>query len=195
MHPIPGPLATELHVRGKGGIRFLGRLLSRDEEVATRSILRVAHIDHAEVIVRRAFDDTVLQRQVDGDVPMPIVLLGTRVGAAGGAAQALRDRWPDYRSLAVDTSRSASLESVSTVLLEALGLVDVALLERPAADADRRRILVHEASSVAQVMERAGGSPKRLKGARIWGASVARPGQSVSVAHLVEKGDRIYLQF
>ncbi len=81
------------------------------------------------------------------------------------------------------------------MLLEVLGLVDVALLERPAADADQQPLLVREASDVAEVTERAGLSLKRLKGARIWGGSVVRPGQAVSLEHLVDKGDCIYLQF
>ena len=33
-----------------------------------------------------------------------------------------------------------------------------------------------------------------LKGARVWGDSVPRPGQSVRLDHLIEADDRVYLQ-
>ncbi len=195
IHPIPGPTPTVLHARGKGGIKFVGEQLSREQEIAARAVLAEAHVEHAEVIVRVGFDEDVLQSRVDGDVPMPTVVVGTRAaGDVDESATALCESWSEDRCLKVDTDQPDSLASIPGLLLEALGLINVCLLERPTDESQQRTILVHRASDVILVADRAGVSATRLKGARVWGTSVPRPGQAVSLDHLVEERDLIYLQ-
>ena len=194
-HPVPGPVATVLHMRGKGGIKFRGRPLAREDEGAARSILAAAHVEHAEVIVRTTFDQAVLQKQVDGEAPLPTVLIGTRaVGDEDDRIEPLRERWPEHRVLLMDTDRPIKPVSASHTFLEALGMMTVELLDRPAAEGPAEQVLIKIASDIHQVAEQAGVPLKHLKGARVWGKSVARPGQAVSLDHLAEVGDRIYLQ-
>ena len=195
VHPIPGPVPTVLRARGKGGVKLLGEPLSRDEETTARAILAEAHVEHAEVIVRAGFEDSVLKSQVDGDLPVPTIVVGTRVDSAiEDAVDELRSGWAASRCLLVDTDRPDLLNPIAGLLLEALGFIGVQLLERPADKSPERTLLVHRANDVAQVADRAGTPPERLKGARVWGPSVPRPGQAVSLDHLVEAGDRVYLQ-
>ena len=68
----------------------------------------------------------------------------------------------------------------------------VRLLERAADDAAATTVLVPLASDVAAVAAKAG-SQGRVKGARIWGASVGRPGLTVSLRHIVDAGDGVLL--
>ncbi|MBT3343480.1 MAG: hypothetical protein HN712_28845 [Gemmatimonadetes bacterium] len=192
--PIPGPLSTLLEQRGKGGVKFLGRSLNRDQEDAAREILLAAHIEHAQVTVRTEFEAEILQRQADGDLPLPTVVIGTRSSSASEDAEDLSQLWPKSRLLRVESDQSVVAAPICSMLLEALGYTRVELLERPTPDADGRALLVHRASDIAQVADRAGVSPKHLKGARVWGDSVPRPGQSVRLDHLIEADDRVYLQ-
>ena len=148
---------------------------------------------HAEITVRGAFDEAVLQRQADGETPLPVVLIGTGVQAAEYTDE-VSGRWPGFRCLYVETGQPATLEAVPATLLEVLGLVTVQLLERPSADADRLQLMIRQATEVSQLAERAGASSETVKGARVWGRSVPRPGQAVSLVHLVEAADCIYLQ-
>lgn len=191
--PIPGPLSTVLAPRGKGGVRFSGRAMTRDQEDEARAILSDAHIEHAEVTVRTHFDPEALRHQVDGDVPLPTILIGTHNGAVEGGTDALSQLWPSDRVLASDIDQIPAAQICSR-LLEAMGYMQVEVLERAAPDADSKTLLVHLASDLAAVAEGAGVSTKRLKGARVWGESVPRPGQAVRLDHVVEAADRIYLQ-
>ena len=193
--PISGPLATVLRPRGKGGVTFLGPSLSREAEAAARVLLQRAHVEHAEIHVRTTYDEAVLQSQVDGDVPLPVVLVGTRAQAAEPVALGvLRQRWPQLRCLAVDTDQPDSLTMLPPVLLDALGFMQIQIVQRPAAEAPGDVCLVHVGSAVSQAAERASVPAARLKGARVWGPSVPRPGQAVGLDHIVEAGDRVYLQ-
>ena len=195
VHPVPGPLATSLHVRGKGGVRFGGHPLVREDEATARSLLADAHIEHAEVVVRSGFDEAVLQSLIVGDLPLPTVLIGTHASSEfDGATASLGEAWPEYRRVWVDVAAADTFKPVTATLLESLGFMVVDVLQRSAEDAEHTSTLVHLASNITQVGERAGVASKDLKGARVWGASALRPGQVVSVDHLVERGDRIYLQ-
>ena len=183
-----------LQIRGKGGVKFLGRQLHRDQEDAAREILADAHIEHAEIIVRTEFDAQLLRRQTDGELPLPTVLIGTHRSTASADADELGALWPESRLLRLEVDPSMAAGPICDLLLEAVGYTQVELLERPTPDAARKALLVHRSSDIAQVADRAGVSTKRLKGARVWGDSVPRPGQAVRLDHLIEAKDRMFLQ-
>ena len=151
IRPIPTPVPTVLRARGKGGIKFLGERLSREQEHAARGILAEAHVEHAEVITRTGFDAEVLQNQVDGDVPMPTVVVGTHAGDHDAPEDALRESWPENRGLEVDTDQPESLEPMPDLLLETLGLMRIRLLERASDESQQRSILVHRASDITAI--------------------------------------------
>ena len=192
--PIAGPVATVLSRKGKGGLRFLGRTLDRDEEQAARALTEAAHVEHAEISVRTNFDAEQLSNQLEGDILLPVLLVATKaVSADDRGIEALRTNWPELPLLVTDAGNPASLTPLRSLLLEALGYISVHLLERAAADAPAVTVLVPLGSDVSAAATR-GGDPARLKGARIWGASAAREGQSVSLRHMTHAGDRIFLR-
>ncbi len=202
IHPIPGPVSTVLQPRGKGGVKFLGRAIERDQQEAALAILADAHMTNAEVIIRTQFDEDLLQRQADGELTMPTIIVGTHCQAddqpdsqsEGSQADTLREMMRGHRLLCADTSNAESLKPLQEILLEALGYTHVELLERPTPEGPAEKLMIHVASDIAAIAERANVSAKRLKGARVWGPSVPRPGQTVRLDHLVEAGDKIFLQ-
>jgi ribosome-interacting GTPase 1 len=193
--PLAGPVPTVLRPRGKGGVHFAGPPLTRAQEDDARQVLEAAHIPHAEVQVRTRFDADLLQRQVDGDTPLPVVIAGMRGDDDGAEVglELLAAHRPDLPCLRLDGKRPVSMEVVVPALLQALGAISVGILDRPREDADPQPALVTLGSDVGQVAERAGVPAARLKGARIWGDSVPRPGQTVGVDHIVAAGDRVWL--
>ncbi len=192
---IAGPLATTLQPRGKGGVRFVGLPLDREQEQTARSLVAAAHVEHAEIAVRTGFDAEQLRRQLDGDILLPVLLVVTsaqQLGADIGIA-AMRGLWPHLPLVATESGQPASLEPIRSSLLAAMGRMPVLLLERATVDGARSIVLMPLASDVAAIAARVG-QQERLKGARIWGTSVARPGQAVSLQHVVASGDQIFLQ-
>ena len=156
--------------------------------------MEAAHVEHAEVAVRTDFDAGQLRDQLDGDILLPVVLVATAAQRPDGdtGLQALRSHWPHLPALAVDAGQPESLAPLRKLLLDALGRMPVRLLERAADDAAATTVLVPLASDVAAVAAKAG-SQGRVKGARIWGASVGRPGLTVSLRHIVDAGDGVLL--
>ena len=191
VHIVPGPLATAYHPKGKEGIKFRGRALTREEESAARGILAQSHVEHAEISVRTGFHADCLRAQVEGEVLVPAVLLGTGE-ATPAALAALAEAGNGLAQLVADTRRPDTLAAVAAALCTTVGLLTVAVLERPTAESECTQHLVPLASDVAGVAEKAGGRPP--KGARIWGPSAERSGQAVGLAHLIADGDRIFLQ-
>jgi ribosome-interacting GTPase 1 len=195
VHPVAGPVATVFSPKGKGGVKFTGRALERDDEQAARALVEAAHVEHAEIAVRTTFDAAQLRDQLDGDILLPVVLVATatrRPGADEGLG-ALQADWPHLPTLAVVAGQPESLAPLFPLLLGALGRMPVRLLERAGHDAAATTVLVPLASDVAAVAARAGNSVG-LKGARIWGTSASRSGQSVSLQHIVDAGDGVLLQ-
>ncbi len=153
--------------------------------------MEAAHVEHAEVAVRTDFDAGQLRDQLDGDILLPVVLVATAAQRPDGdtGLQALRSHWPHLPALTVDAGQPESLAPLRTLLLDALGRMPVRLLERAADDAAATTVLVPLASDVAAKA----GSQGRVKGARIWGASVGRVGLTVSLRHIVDAGDGVLL--
>ena len=194
VQPVAGPVATVFSPKGKGGVKFTGRPLERSDEQEARTLVEAAHVEHAEVAVRTDFDAGQLRDQLDGDILLPVVLVATAAQRPDGdtGLQALRSHWPHLPALAVDAGQPESLAPLRKLLLDALGRMPVRLLERAADDAAATTVLVPLASDVAAVAAKAG-SQGRVKGARIWGASVGRPGLTVSLRHIVDAGDGVLL--
>ncbi|HJP29466.1 MAG TPA: GTPase [Candidatus Latescibacteria bacterium] len=194
VRPVAGPVGTVISSKGKGGVRFSGHTLDRAQEQTARGLVEAAHIDHAEIAVRTTFDAEQLRLQLDGDILLPTIFLATRSGLPGADAgrQVLGEHWPELPVLAADADQPDSL-GLRTRVLDSLGRISVQLLERAAVDAAGSTVLTSLASDVAAVVTRTG-DQSRLKGARVWGTSVDRPGQSVSLQHIVEAGDRIFVQ-
>lgn len=194
IRPVPGPLATVLQPRGKGGVRFLGKPLGREEEEEARTVLADAHIVNAEVVVRTAFDIDQLRHQVEGELLMPTVLVATHCDSETGEQETLQEMMPGHDILVGQLQQPETLGNVGGALLKVLGYTHIQLLARPAPEAKEETLLLHLASDILRVAERGKISTKRLKGARVWGTSVPRPGQAVRLDHVVDAGDRVFLQ-
>lgn len=181
--PVRGPVATVLQPRGKGGIRCTGLPVTRDEERAARSLVEEAHFEHAEIAVRTGYDEGQLQQQLDGEKLVPTIL------AAQPDLQVANEPFPMIRCDLADDGLAASLFGT---LLHSIGRMPVHLLERAADDAARSTIWIPLASDVAAAMEKSG-RPAGTKGARLWGPSATRPGQSVGLDHALAPEDCLYV--
>ena len=197
IQPTPTPLGTVLHVKGKGGIKFRGREVSRDDQTIARNMLTSAQIDHAEIAVPAQFSGTELQAQVERRKLIPSLILANKDDSLGaqGRIEQLGRAYPEHRLMAINFSSEERLDALADTLLWLLGLIRVHTLEKPDPDAVSTPHLVSCSSSVADIAAKT--SSRRddsLKGARIWGSSVTQPGQTVGVHHLVEDNDLIHLQ-
>ena len=192
---VAGPVATILSPKGKGGLRLVGHPLDRGEEHVVRSLVDTAHLEHVEIAVRTTFDADQLRQQLDGDILLPTVLIATSPQKAGTDAGilALRSRWPHFPTITAEAGQPSSLVQLRPCLLASLGRMSVRLLDRAIPDTTGTTVLTPLASDVVTVAARAG-LQGRLKGARIWGTSVGRPGLSVSLTHITAAGDQIFLQ-
>lgn len=196
LEAAPGALGTVLRPRGKGGIKLLGREITRDEALAARQILDAAGVKHAAVIVRTVFSEAELRSQVERRRVLPTVVVAGKSDAEGAAGRvdALRAADTRYPIVAASFFDEDSQEQVVEALVHALGLVRVWVLDRGEAGADAEPYLVPVAASVEEVAAAAGTSTDSLRRARVWGPSAPQPGQAVSLHHLVEAEDRLYLE-
>lgn len=191
--PVAGPLATVVKARGKGGVRCSGRTLSREDERAARTLVSSAHMEHADITVHTHFDAEQLQRQLNGEVLLPVLFaVRSRVPAqAEDCMIQLHSAWPDIPALSVDVDHPAALAMVRPALLSILGRVGIQRLQRASVEAEGTTVLVPVGVDVTAAAARAG-ITQHLRGARIWGPSAERPGQTVSLHHIVEADDRIF---
>ncbi len=197
IEPIPGPLGTVLRPKGRGGIRFTGWEIPRPDQNTVSRILTDAGIDHAEVIIRTEFVENQLRAQVEHRKLIPAIFLANKrdVSGADDRTESIRAAYRPFQILETDFFREAQSDKMAETLPDLLGLVRVYLTEKPTADSKRTPLLVPCASRVEQIADDAG--PPReepSKSARIWGNSVRQPGQIVSLHHLVQADDLIYLQ-
>ena len=197
IQPIPGPLATTIQPKGRGGIRFTGLEIARSDRHAASEILANAGVRHAEVVIRHRFREEEVRAHIEHRKLIPALVLANKRDVAGAEAktECLRAAYPDYRVLETDFFAETQSEQVVEALLALLGLIRVYAIEKPMAGAEQTAHLVPRASSVAEVAAESG-SPgdTPLKSARVWGDSVAQPGQVVGLHHLAQEGDRIFLQ-
>ncbi len=197
IEPIPGPLATTIRPKGRGGIRFTGLEIPRADQNTASKILADAGVQHAEVVIRSGFRENEVRAHIEHKKLIPAIILANKrdVALAEARTESLRVAYPDYRILQTDFFGEAQSEQVLGALLELLGLIRVYIAEKPATDAERTPHLKPRASSVEEIAaESTLLRDAPLKSARVWGNSVVQPGQVVSLHHLVEEGDLIYLQ-
>ena len=194
---LPRPVATVLVLKGKGGITFRGRPIPKVDRLAAARMLAEQGIVHAEVIIRAQFAPDELAAQIARQRVLPALLVGTKndVPGVSDALARLRTHYPDYTAVDVNFLDGANFDALKTGLVEVLGLVQVGVLDRPAADAPRRTLILPRASSIGDVIDRVAPTRRALGVlARAWGSSAKYPGQPVGVEHLVEDGDLIHLQ-
>jgi len=81
----PGNLGTVLRPRGKGGVKFRGLEIGRDEARAARRLLETAGVEHAEVMVRTAFSEAQLRLQLEHRRVLPSVVVAGKSDVEGAA--------------------------------------------------------------------------------------------------------------
>jgi uncharacterized protein len=194
---LPQPAATLLLARGKGGIKFNGIPIAKEQRVHAATLLAAHGVANAEIVVRSGLALDELAVQLDHGRLMPALIIGNKndVPGAESALAHLRAHWPGFRLVDVNFLDGANFDRLKAGIFDSLGVVRVFLLERPAPDAPDATLIVPRASSIADVVEHAAtGRTIHPALVRVWGTSVRFPGQSVGLEHLVHDGDRIHLQ-
>ena len=158
IQPIPGPLSTIIQPKGRGGIRFSGLEIARDDRNRASRILADAGVRHAEVVIRDRFREEEVRAQIERRKLIPALILANKQDVAGAEAktQRLRAACPDYRVLETDFLAETRSEQVLEALLALLGLIRVHTIEKPVAGAEGTAHLVPRASSVAEVAAESG---------------------------------------
>lgn len=193
---MPGSLSTVLRRRGKGGVKFLGLEIDRDESRVARQVLEGAGVEHAEVIVRSTFSETELRAQVERRKVLPSVVIAGKSDADGaeGRVDALRDSRARFPIVAAGFFDEAGQENAVAALLDSLTLMRVWVLDRGDDASDAEPHLLPRGASIADLAGSAHTSAESLRRVRVWGASAAQPGQTVGLHHLVEAEDRVHFE-
>lgn len=184
----PHPLATVLEMKGKGGIRFRGREISKTERLVATQMLAEQKIVHAEVIVRAQFAPEELAAQLAHQWVLPTMIIGTKNDTPGAADayKQVQTHYPDYTVVDVNFLDETNFDRLRAALFEILGLIRVYLLERPAMDAPHTPLILERSSSISDITD-------HFVSARVWGPSAKYPGQAVGLEHLLADGDLIHL--
>jgi ribosome-interacting GTPase 1 len=194
---ISHPISTVLRVKSKGGIKFSGRSIAKEEQRAAQQILASAGISHAEIRVREQFSAEELSAQVEHKHPLPSIIITNKndVPDARSKCEALRKSFADYTIIDVNFLDETHFDTLKDEIFSILGLIQLFLLDRSSRDSKRTLRIVPKASTISEVVERLSlPHAERLKAANIWGKSVKYDGQEVGIDHLIEDGDMIYLQ-
>lgn len=194
---LPRPVATVLEHRAKGGIKFRGVDISKEERILGAGMLAEHGVANAEVVIRSEMVMDDLAAQLARVRLLPAVIIGNKNDLPGAdeALARLRAHAGSFPLIDVNFLDGTNFDRLQSALYDILGIVQVFLLERPAPDAPETTLIVPRASSIADVIEHvAAGRTLHPALTRIWGPSVRFPGQSVGLDHLVEDGDRIHLQ-
>jgi ribosome-interacting GTPase 1 len=194
---LPRPNSTVLELRAKGGIKFRGVDISKDERITAARMLGEHGITNAEVVVRSHLALDELASQLARERLLPAIIVGTKNDLPGAheALAQLRAQYGEFDVIDVNFLDATNFDRLQASLFGILGLVRVFLVERPASDAPETILIVPRASSIGDVIEHI--QPSRLQHpvlARIWGPSVRHPGQAVGLDHLVKDGDRVHVQ-
>ena len=194
---VPDPISTEVHPKGQGGVRFLGREIPKHDQDAATKLLMEANVPHAEVIIRESLDRDAILALTTGRRRLPTLIAAHKrdVDAASEAVSVIRQANPGYRTVETDFFTDSQGPGIAGELLRLLGYIRVQVADRAAEDANREPLLVLRASRIQDIAtETQGKSAEEIKSARIWGTSVAQPGQIVGLHHLVEDGDIVHLR-
>lgn len=193
----PHPIRTELHVKSKGGLRFAGIPIAKDAQVEAQQICAAHTIAHAEICIRERFCGAELQAQAQYRHVLPAMIIANKndLPEAGRNLEALQQAYPDYGIVDVNCLDEAHFDALKAELFQLLGLIQLNILEKPAADAACPRPLIAlRASTLGDVLERLACPDRdRIKAANIWGTSVKYAGQEVGLDHLVADSDKIWI--
>ena len=191
---LPHPVRTELHLRSKGGIKFTGHPIAKDDQSEARQILASAEIAHAEIRIREDFSANELVAQVVHKHLLPSVIIANKndVPEAKNALDTLRQAFPAYPIVDVNFLDEVHFDLLKDYIFRMVGLVRLFVLDKPDQDAERTRLVLPKASTIAEVAQKL--SELEIHAANLWGASVKYAGQEVGIDHIVEDGDLIYLQ-
>lgn len=194
---LPAPIGTVLELRARGGIKFRGVAIPKEDRNIAAGILAEHGITNAEVIVRSKLMKDELLAQIARERLLPTIFVGNKNDLPGTdtALALLQSEYANFTVVDVNFLDATNFDQLQVGIFGILGLVRVFLLERAAPDAPETTLIVPRASSIADVVEHA--PPPRQEHtalARIWGPSVRHPGQSVGLEHLVQDGDRIHLR-
>lgn len=197
LEPVPNPISTEVHPKGQGGIRFAGQDIPKSDQDVVTTLLMEADVQHAEVIIRASFDQEDVAAITARRKRLPTLIAAHKrdVDGADEKLSAIKASHPGFRILTTDFFTDSQGPEIARALLHLLGYVRVQIATRAAEDAERTPLLVQRASSIQDLAEEAQGyDPETVRSARIWGPSVSQPGQTVSLGHLAEDGDVVYLK-
>ena len=192
---IPQPLGTIFGPKGKGGIKFRGRLISKEERSAAHQVLAEHHISHAESTIRTEFSQHELAAQIERKHLIPTVLIANKNDVDGAAERqsALQHAFADYIVIDVNFLNETHFDKLKDTFVEMVGLICVSVLEKPTPSSQRTPLCVPRSATIGEIMGEF--VPKKrdnMVSAKVWGTSVKRSGQAVSMDHLVEDGDLIY---
>ncbi len=115
IEPIPGPLATTIRLKGRGGVRFTGQEIPRAEQNTASTILTEAGVHHAEVVIRSGFRENEVRAHIEHKKLIPAIILANKrdVADAEARTESLRAAYPDYRILQTDFLAKPSLSRSS----------------------------------------------------------------------------------
>lgn len=191
---LPHSVKTELHLKSKGGVKFSGVPIPKDDQSAARQILTSAAIAHAEIRIRECFAADELVAQVAHKHLLPSLIIANKndVPEATSALDALRQALPAYPVVDINFLDEAHFDRLKEHIFRLVGLVQLFVLDKPAQDAERTRLVLPRASTIGEAAQKL--SKPDIHAANLWGASAKYAGQEVGIDHLVEDGDMIYLQ-
>lgn len=193
---LPHPVRTKFHPRSKGGIRFTGLPIAKDEQAHARQILTSYNITHAEVRIRERFAADELTAQVEHQHLLPSIIIANKndVPEAESRLATLRKTFPEYRIVDVNFLDEAHFDRLKEELFYILGLIHLDILEKPLPEASCNSLVMLRASTLSDVLDRLSLSDReRIKTANVWGASVKYDGQEVGLDHLIAEGDKIWI--
>ena len=194
---IPKPLGTILHSKGKGGIKFIGQPISKEEQISACNILMENGISHSEIVIRNQFSLDELLAQIKHEQLLPTIIIANKNDFIGAKKRIIeiQESFNEYIIIDINFLDEMNFDKLKDKILTILGLINVFLLDKPTEEAKRTPLSIPHSSSISEIIEKLFSHNKnQLKSAKIWGKSVKYPGQNVSMTHLVEEGDLIYLQ-
>ncbi len=195
---IPRPLGTVFRARGKGGIKFSGQPISKEEQTSARHILLDEGIHHAEIIIRVQFSRDELLAQVKHEQPIPTFIIANKndVPGAEEKLKIIKGSFDEFAVIDVNFLDEMNFDKLEDKIIEILGLICVFLLDTPSQDSEQTTLVIPRSTTIGEIVEKS--SPSRssqFKYAKLWGNSVKHSGQEVGLNHIVEEDDLIYLHF
>lgn len=195
--PVGKPLRTLFRIKGKGGVVFAGRPISKEDQALAHKILGDFNIQDAEVYVRTTFSESDLLAQIAKHKLMPSIVIANKNDSfkAKDNLFRLKGMFPEFNIIDVNFLDEMNFDKLREAIFEILCLIRISLLERPSLDSEETIMVVPCSTSIEQVVKRLNQNrPGRQVLAKVWGGSVKFPGQSVGLEYLLQEGDRLHIQ-